>query len=238
VRIVLPGLASLLATCVAAPAVAVPRRSPSRVAAPARAAPRPPAAPEPAAAPAEEFPVLSRGEEVILVDRLRPEGPTIVLFYRPDVDEDRALLEAIQRRVRQDPRVALRLVQLPGLEAPVARQYEVGSTPTAFVYDRNKNLVGKGGTLAELGPHVGRALRLARLKWVNESDPEAAEVYRAFGGGARPVPEIMKTMSLLPGAMELMNEIAGRYHFRDGFLTRRTKEMIASYVSALNKCKY
>jgi len=27
-------------------------------------------------------------------------------------------------------------------------------------------------------------------------------------------------------------------HFRDGFLTRRQKEMIATYASALNQCAY
>ena len=79
---------------------------------------------------------------------------------------------------------------------------------------------------------------MARLKWINEDDPTAAEVYRTFGGGKRPVPEIMKTMSLHPQLMEAISEIAGKYHFSDGFLPRRDHEIIASYVSALNKCKY
>ena len=72
---------------------------------------------------------------------------------------------------------------------------------------------------------------------VDEADPKAAEVYRVFGGGSRPVPEIMKTLSLMPGAMELVHQLS-RYHFQDGFLTRPHHELIASYVSALNKCKY
>jgi hypothetical protein len=51
------------------------------------------------------------------------------------------------------------------------------------------------------------------------------------------VPEIMKTLSLKPEAMELVHQLS-RYHFTAGFLSVRYHEMIASYVSALNKCKY
>jgi hypothetical protein len=106
-----------------------------------------------------------------------------------------------------------------------------------FVYDRNKNLVGQATTFTTIGPLVGRALRNARLKWVDEADPKAAEVYKMFGGGQRPVAEIMKTLSLNPGVLELVAQLS-RYHFSDGYLPRKTHEMIASYVSAINKCKY
>jgi hypothetical protein len=182
--------------------------------------------------------VISEGKETLLVDHLKAEGPTLVLFYRPSVDEDAKLAEIIRKRAAEDGKVAARFVRLTTLDAPIAKQYEVTETPMGFVYDRNKNLLGKGKTLAELGPWVGRALRTARLKWVDESDPRAPEVYRAFGGGRQPVAEIMKTMSLQPEAMEMISELSSKFHFSAGFLPRRTHEMIAAYVSSLNKCKY
>jgi hypothetical protein len=182
--------------------------------------------------------IVSRGETAILVDHLKLESPTIVLFYRPGVADEEKFADYLRERTQVDPRVGLRFVALPSLDQPIAKQYEVSSTPFAFVYDRNKNLLGKGSNFEEVAPLVGKALRVARLNWINEDDPTAAEVYRTFGGGKRGVPEIMKTMSFHPGLMEAISQIAGRYHFSDGFLTRRDHEIIASYVSALNKCKY
>jgi hypothetical protein len=38
--------------------------------------------------------------------------------------------------------------------------------------------------------------------------------------------------------MGLVQELASLMHFSDGFLPRKQKEMIATYVSGLNRCKY
>ena len=51
------------------------------------------------------------------------------------------------------------------------------------------------------------------------------------------VPEILRTMSLRPDFLAAIDE-ASRLHFTDGALTRAQHEMIASYVSALNRCRY
>lgn len=217
-----------LMALVALPAAAAPA-NPRKPAAP-KAPPKPAAA----ALPAD---VISDGKETVLVDTLKPEGPTVVLFYRPGVEEEEDLVGALRKRVQQDPRVGLRFVRLSALDAPIARQYEVEKTPAAFIYDRNKNLLGQAHTFTEIGELVGKGLKVARIKWVDEADPIAPQTYRQFGGGARPVPEIMKTLSLRPEIMEAINDLS-RYHFSDGFLDRRTHEMIASYVSAVNKCKY
>lgn len=77
-----------------------------------------------------------------------------------------------------------------------------------------------------------------RIKWIAQSDDKAAEVYKKMGGGKRPVPDIIKTMSLQPEWMDLVMQLAGKAQFSDTELKRRTKEMIATYVSSLNKCKY
>ena len=51
------------------------------------------------------------------------------------------------------------------------------------------------------------------------------------------VAEILKTMSLRPDFLAAI-QAASRMHFTDGALTRAQHEMIASYVSALNHCRY
>lgn len=51
------------------------------------------------------------------------------------------------------------------------------------------------------------------------------------------VPDILRTMSLRPDFLTAINA-ASHLHFSDGALTRAQHEMIASYVSALNRCRY
>ena len=51
------------------------------------------------------------------------------------------------------------------------------------------------------------------------------------------VPDILHTMSHRPDFLAAMMDLS-RVHFSDGALTRAQHEMIASYVSALNKCHY
>ena len=51
------------------------------------------------------------------------------------------------------------------------------------------------------------------------------------------VAEILKTMSLRPDFLAAI-QAASQVHFTDGYLTRAQHEMIASYVSALNRCRY
>ncbi len=51
------------------------------------------------------------------------------------------------------------------------------------------------------------------------------------------VPDILRTMSLRPDFLAGI-DAASRLHFSDGALTRAEHEMIASYVSALNRCRY
>lgn len=84
---------------------------------------------------------------------------------------------------------------------------------------------------------------MARIRWVEESEAtgEAAEVYaawRAANPGRAEIPGILKCLSLRPDLLRGMDEVSGKVHFQDGHLTRRIKEMIATYVSALNRCPY
>lgn len=76
---------------------------------------------------------------------------------------------------------------------------------------------------------------------VDESEAEGplAEIYAAAKARsvARVVPDILRTMSLRPDFLAAIDQ-ASRLHFSDGALTRAQHEMIASYVSALNHCRY
>jgi hypothetical protein len=82
---------------------------------------------------------------------------------------------------------------------------------------------------------------MPRIKVVQESEAQGqlAELY-ATAKAQSPisvVAEILKTMSLRPDFLAAI-QAASRMHFTDGALTRAQHEMIASYVSALNKCRY
>jgi hypothetical protein len=84
---------------------------------------------------------------------------------------------------------------------------------------------------------------MARIRWVEEREAtgEIAEVYAAWmaaNPGRPEIPGILKCLSLRPDFFRGMDEVSDAVHFRDGHLTRRVKEMIATYVSALNRCPY
>ncbi len=84
---------------------------------------------------------------------------------------------------------------------------------------------------------------MARIRWVEEREAtgEIADVYAAWlaaNPGREQIPGILKCLSLRPELFRGMDEVSGQVHFREGHLTRRVKEMIATYVSALNRCHY
>lgn len=82
---------------------------------------------------------------------------------------------------------------------------------------------------------------MPRINWIEDADAggQLAEIYRALK--SRPdkpvVPDILRTMSHRPDFLAAIQE-ASRLHFTDGALTLAQHEMIASYVSALNRCHY
>ena len=52
------------------------------------------------------------------------------------------------------------------------------------------------------------------------------------------MPAILKCFSLRPDLLEALLPLVYPLQFADGHLTRRLKEMIATYVSGLNRCRY
>jgi hypothetical protein len=86
---------------------------------------------------------------------------------------------------------------------------------------------------------------MPRIAWIEERDAQGqlAELFAASRAGSVTgvprdrVPDILHTMSYRPDFMAAIIA-ASRLHFSDGALTRAQHEMIASYVSALNRCHY
>ena len=82
---------------------------------------------------------------------------------------------------------------------------------------------------------------MTRIKVVPESEATGplAELY-ATAKAQSPigiVAPILQTMSLRPDFLAAI-QAASQMHFTDGALTRAQHEMIASYVSAINRCRY
>ncbi|HWR82495.1 MAG TPA: hypothetical protein VN285_04270 [Candidatus Deferrimicrobium sp.] len=83
---------------------------------------------------------------------------------------------------------------------------------------------------------------IPRVSWVDESEAtgQLAEIYRGYmaQSGRPAVAEILKCFSQRPDFLADVITFSDRIHFSEGHLTRRVKEMLATYVSALNHCVY
>jgi len=84
---------------------------------------------------------------------------------------------------------------------------------------------------------------MARIGWIEEAEAsgDAAAAYAewfAANPGRTAIPGILKCFSLRPDFFRDVVTFSERVHFSEGHLTRRVKEMIATYVSALNQCPY
>jgi hypothetical protein len=83
---------------------------------------------------------------------------------------------------------------------------------------------------------------LARIRWVEEKSAsgDAAAVYAEYmqGKDRDYVPDILKCFSLRPDFLRQVIAFSNGIHFSDGHLDRRVKEMIATFVSGINRCPY
>lgn len=73
-----------------------------------------------------------------------------------------------------------------------------------------------------------------------EATGETAKVYEEWRQlrGREVVPGILKCFGDRPDFLRQVIAFSDTVHFSEGHLTRRQKEAIASYVSALNRCPY
>jgi uncharacterized peroxidase-related enzyme len=73
-----------------------------------------------------------------------------------------------------------------------------------------------------------------------EATGETAAAYDFWraGSGRQQVPGIIKCFGVRPDFLRRVIEFGNTVHFSEGHLSRRYKELIASYVSYLNRCPY
>ncbi|MFZ0634717.1 MAG: carboxymuconolactone decarboxylase family protein [Candidatus Acidiferrales bacterium] len=69
-------------------------------------------------------------------------------------------------------------------------------------------------------------------------DTAAAYDFWRASSGRHKVPGIIKCFGARPDFLRQVVEFSNKVHFSEGHLSRRHKEMIASYVSFLNRCPY
>lgn len=70
---------------------------------------------------------------------------------------------------------------------------------------------------------------------------DVADIYQLWkcqNPGRSRMPEVLKCYSHRPDFLKGLMEFGDVLHFQDGHLTREQKEMIGTYVSALNQCKF
>jgi uncharacterized peroxidase-related enzyme len=95
--------------------------------------------------------------------------------------------------------------------------------------------------LAELRP-APAASGETKIPLLDEAEAtgETAAAYQYFRDqtGRQDVPGILKCFGTNPAFVRQMVDISSTLLFADGYLTRRQKEMIATYVSKLNECPY
>lgn len=80
---------------------------------------------------------------------------------------------------------------------------------------------------------------MARIRWVedDEATGEIATLFDRMRAGGGMVPDIMRCFSPRPDFLKAIRD-ACMLHFTDGALSRAQHEMIASHVSAINRCHY
>lgn len=182
--------------------------------------------------------VVSTGARFDVKKVLKEEGTTVVLFTQSTSTMEQQFVDEVQKLTESGPKTGLALVKVRDLAAPAAQQFEVKATPTAIVYDRFGREIGRSSQADEIKAAVRKGQLMARIKWIDEDDPKAPEVYGAPAEAIKHgLPGIVKSMALRPDVFKMFN-IMSQVHFSKGFLERREHEMIAAYVSALNKCKF
>jgi hypothetical protein len=96
-------------------------------------------------------------------------------------------------------------------------------------------------TAAEDVRPAAQATRIAIIDDADATGEVAAayEYWRANSArGRHQFPGIIKCFGARPDFLRQVVDFSNTVHFSEGHLTRRHKEMIASYVSFLNRCPY
>jgi hypothetical protein len=229
-------LAAILVAAMAIPALAAPKTSAQRSKAVSqKPAVRTPSVQTPSSAATLAEKTIASRAKTDLKKLLWPERPTVFAFYKPSSTLEREFVASLERET--EDKMGFFVIPLQSGGEPIAQQHGVQETPTALVYDRRGRLVGRSSSAEEIRTLVAQALRVMRIDWAEEGDPRLDSA-RQMLGGQKTVPGILRTMSLRPDYLQGFMTMSMRAQFTDGFIDRRTKELIATHVSAINKCRY
>jgi hypothetical protein len=177
---------------------------------------------------------ISTGKEVVFADHLLPECPTIFVVIKPSSRLERDFAAKLAKLAGDN--VGFHSIYLTTGTEPFAVKNGLTETPAAIVFDRRGRKVSQGTDPTEIENAVKQAAKVMRIDWAEDGSVRLAEAEKLLG---RPVmPGILRTMTNAPEYLHYINDLSMKAHFADGFLKRRHKEMIATYVSSLNKCKY
>ena len=92
-----------------------------------------------------------------------------------------------------------------------------------------------------LGEHYANPqptkIRITEDAEAKDATADAYDYWRA-NSGRKEVPGIIKCFGARPDFLKQVVDFSNKVHFSEGHLIRRHKEMIASYVSFLNRCPY
>jgi hypothetical protein len=84
---------------------------------------------------------------------------------------------------------------------------------------------------------LGAKIRLIQDAEASGDTAAAYDEWRAKSGRTQ-MPGILKCFGHRPDFLRQVMQFSDTVHFSEGHLSRRNKEMIASYVSYLNRCPY
>jgi Tat protein secretion system quality control protein TatD with DNase activity len=81
------------------------------------------------------------------------------------------------------------------------------------------------------------------IRWIEEDEAtgelaDTMQKWRNANPQRDKFPDIIHCFTSRPDVMKQVMEISYTLHFSQGHLDRRTKEMIATFVSGLNQCPY
>jgi len=86
-------------------------------------------------------------------------------------------------------------------------------------------------------PKTATKIRIIEDEEATGDTAAAYDSWRA-GSGRQQVPGIIKCFGARPDFLRQVVEFSNTLHFSEGHLSRRYKEMLATYVSSLNRCPY
>jgi hypothetical protein len=103
--------------------------------------------------------------------------------------------------------------------------------------DEKNKLPNAGAASDSAAERVPTKIRITEDAEATGEVAAAYDFWRA-GSGRNQVPGIIKCFGARPDFLRQVVEFSNTVHFSEGHLSRRHKEMIASYVSYLNRCPY